>query len=72
MGNGTGQGCAGNYDSMTSAYLWYWSSSEFSAKYAVLLGVDARGTGDDYGFRWYNYGKGYTYDNGRVRPVLAF
>ena len=63
---------AGNYDSMTSAYLWYWSSSEFSAKYAVLLGVDARGKGDDYGFRWYNYGKGYTYDNGRVRPVLAF
>ena len=63
---------AGNYDSMTDAYLWYWSSSETSASNAVNLGVDARGTGDDYGFRWYYYSKGYTYDNGRVRPVLAF
>ena len=60
------------YDSMTDAYLWYWSSSEYSANSAVLLGVDARGTGDDYGFRWYNYVKDYTYGNGRVRPVLAF
>lgn len=60
------------YDSMTDAYLWYWSSSETSASNAVNLGVDARGTGDGCGFRWYNYRKDYTYDNGRVRPVLAF
>lgn len=60
------------YDSMTDAYLWYWSSSEYSADYAVLLGVDARGTGGDCGFRWYNYHKDYTFGNGRVRPVLAF
>lgn len=63
---------AGNYDSMTSAYLWYWSSSEQAAGSAVLLGVEARGTDASCGFRWYNYSKDYTYDNGRVRPVLAF
>ena len=43
---------AGNYDSMTSAYQWYWSSSEYSANYAVGLLVDATVTGGAYGFYW--------------------
>ena len=60
------------YDSMTDAYLWYWSSSEFSADRAVFLDVDATGTGGDYGFLW-----GYDIKDSknvvsRVRPVLAF
>ena len=62
---------SGNYDSMT-AYLLYWSSSEYSASFAASLRVDATGTGGDYGFCWFLYTKNSTYDNGRVRPVLAF
>ena len=60
------------YDSMTDAYLWYWSSSEFSAVYAVLLDVDATDTGGDYGFYWYSSYKDSQGDKYRVRPVLAF
>ena len=61
----------GNYDSMTP-YLWYWSSSENSADYAVGLSVDARDTGDRYGFFWDIPNKGLTNSSSRVRPVLAF
>ncbi len=62
----------GNYDSMTSTYLYYWSSSEYSAVSAVSLYVDATGTGDGYGFSWYSNGKNLTGGYRRVRPVLAF
>ena len=61
----------GNYDSMTP-YLWYWSSSEYSANYAVGLSVDARDTGDRYGFFWDTPNKGLTNVTAAVRPVLAF
>lgn len=63
---------SGNYDSMTSALLYYWSSSEYSANYAVYLGVDATDTGDVYGFYWDTITKDYTVSDIRVRPVLAF
>ena len=63
---------SGNYDSMTSAYLYYWSSSEYSAYDAVVLNVDATDTGGDYGFIWYNFSKDLTDSVNRVRPVLAF
>ena len=63
---------SGNYDSMTSDYLVYWSSSEKSVGYAVILAVDARSTGTSYGFAWLNYGKDGTGDMFLVRPVLAF
>lgn len=63
----------GNYDSMTSEYLFYSSSSENTAEFAVTLGVDATATGSVYGFTFTGYSKN---DNmagsGRVRPVLAF
>ncbi len=62
---------SGNYDSMT-AYLLYWSSSEYSASFAASLRVDATGTGGDYGFCWFLYAKDVPYGNHRVRPVLAF
>ena len=60
------------YDSMTDAYLFYWSSSESSAYNAVKVSVDARGTGGEYGFYWYDRNKDDTSDRHRVRPVLAF
>ncbi|MBQ8711898.1 MAG: hypothetical protein IJ551_03620 [Prevotella sp.] len=60
------------YDSMTDAYLFYWSSSEYSAYNAVKVSVDARGTGGEYGFYWYDRNKDDTSDRHRVRPVLAF
>ena len=63
---------SGNYDSMTSKFLWYWSSSECSADNAVYLSVDAKATGDSYGFWWDNDDKGNAGNNSRVRPVLAF
>ncbi len=63
---------AGNSDSMIPYLLWYWSSSEYSAGSTVCLGVDARGTGVGYGFRWSSNQKGPTSDYNRVRPVLAF
>lgn len=60
------------YDSMTDAYLFYWSSSEYSAYNAVKVSVDATGTGGEYGFYWYDRNKDSTSDRHRVRPVLAF
>ncbi len=63
---------SGNYDSMTSKFLWYWSSSECSADNAVYLSVDATATGDSYGFWWDNDDKGNAGSRSRVRPVLAF
>ena len=60
------------YDSMTDAYLFYWSSSEYSAYNAVKVSVDATGTGGEYGFYWYDRNKDDTSDRHRVRPVLAF
>ena len=62
---------AGNYDSMIP-YLWYWSSSEYSANRAVRLRVDATDTGGDCGFYWLNDDKGSSSAGIRVRPVLAF
>ena len=63
---------SGNYDSMTSDNLYYWSSSEYSASNAVNLNVCAMGTGYGYGFSWYYNAKGDTNSYYRVRPVLAF
>ena len=64
---------SGNYDSMTSEYLYYWSSSENSANLAVRLNVDATNTGGDYGFVWRVDRKdNNTNSSYRVRPVLAF
>ena len=68
---------SGNYDSMTSEYLWYWSSSEFSssenpADRAFSLAVDAAGTGNWKGFGLPHFDKISTSSNIRVRPVLAF
>ena len=63
---------SGNYDSMTSALLHYWSSSEYSADIAVRLRVDNTGTSGGYGLYWdINY-KEFPFSNVRVRPVLAF
>ena len=59
------------YDSVTDAYLWYWSSSEYYATYAVSLDVDATGTGTG-GFYWGIDRKEDPDANNRVRPVLAF
>ena len=63
---------SGNYDSMTSAYLFCWSSSEYSVSSAVGLYVGAQGTGNNYGFRWLFRTKDSEIDGNRVRPVLAF
>ena len=63
---------SGNYDSMTSDNLYYWSSSEYSASNAVNLNVCAMGTGVGYGFSWYYNAKGDTNSYYRVRPVLGF
>ena len=60
------------YDSVTDDYLWYWSSSEYSAYSAVYLYIDATKTGTDYGFDWSYADKDYSYPLNRVRPVLAF
>ena len=71
----SGLNCDGNYDmlsSMTSDYLTYWSSSEYSANHAVNLRVNATGTGGNVGFRWDYSGKAYAGSELRVRPVLAF
>ena len=59
---------SGNYDSMIP-YLGYWSSSEYSFDYTVVLDVNAMKTGDGYGFAWFAAYKDY---NHHVRPVLAF
>ena len=61
---------SGNYDSMTSEWLCYWSSSERSAFGALGLDVEPTGTGSGYGFSWSPNSKDD--DNHRVRPVLAF
>ena len=60
------------YDSVTDDYLIYWSSSEYSANYAVNLIVNATDTGAFYGFYWCYYYKDSSDSNYRVRPVLAF
>lgn len=60
------------YDSVTDDYLWYWSSSEYSAGIAVYLYIDATDTGTNYGFFWLLDVKGNSGAYGRVRPVLAF
>ena len=61
----------GNYDSMKS-YQYYWSSSEYSDLSAVPVGVDASGTGTEYGFCVYVQFKDYESSYFFVRPVLAF
>ena len=59
-----------DYDSVTDNVLWYWSSSELSAVYAVGLAVDATATGTG-SFYWGYNGKDLS-GNNCVRPVLAF
>jgi hypothetical protein len=61
-----------DYDSVTDDYLWYWSSSENSASLAVLLGIEATGTGSGNGFLWGADSKDDPNTRFRVRPVLAF
>ena len=63
---------SGNYDSMTSTYLFIWSSSEYSETQAVGLYVGAQGTGSNYGFRWLFRTKDSGSDGNRVRACLAF
>ena len=63
---------SGNYDSMTSSKLYFWSSSEYSDDGAVVLVVDATGTGSGVGFLWNGFNKDQNFSNRRVRPVLAF
>ena len=60
------------YDSVTDDELWYWSSSESFADFAVYLRVDATGTGANNGFNWFVDDKDYLSTYSRVRPVLAF
>jgi len=60
---------SGNYDSIMSATLYYWSSSENSKDCAVSLGV---GSTSSFGFYWNIGYKDKGYDNYRVRSVLAF
>lgn len=62
---------SGNYDSMTP-YLWYFSSSEHSEQYTILLKMDARETGNYYGFCWLQFSKVQLDNKSRVRPALAF
>lgn len=67
----------GNYDSMISAYWYYQTSSEGSAgDMYVRLGIDATGTGSNYGFFFTDNRKanGNTtqMERYRARPVLAF
>jgi hypothetical protein len=65
-------GTAGtDYDSMMS-YMWYWSSTEYSADNTVDLGVRASGKGSGYGLYWSDVSKTYKSNNVRSRPVLAF
>ncbi len=61
----------GNYDSVTSHSLWYWSSSEYSQRNVVRVFINATLTGDGYGFSVYHGDKSYRYDRW-VRSVLAF
>ena len=66
-----------NYDSMTphdsmEPQRDYWSSSESSVYRAVILNVNAAGTGEDNGFIMLSWTKVDTYGLIRVRPVLAF
>ena len=61
---------AGNYDSMTYNYIFFWSSSEYSSGNAAYLSIDATNIGDQYGFYFSHTGKnGSEYG---VRPILAF
>ncbi len=60
---------SGNYDSMID-YLWFWSSSECTAKNPVTVGVDAKSTGDGQGFEMSNFSSKTS--TNRVRPFLAF
>lgn len=62
---------SGNYDSMTP-YLYYFSSSEHSEQYTILLKMDGRKTGNAYGFCWCQFSKTQQDDKSRVRPALAF
>lgn len=59
---------SGNYDSM-KPYYEYWTSSEYSARSAVVLRVDARSVGTYTGFLW---DIGVKDGSRHVRPVLAF
>jgi hypothetical protein len=61
-----------NYDSMTSTYSYYWSSSEISADKAVGLDARVTSTGESFGFNWSYGDKFYESVYVRVRPVLAF
>ena len=57
----------GNYDSMNSGYLHYWSSSEFNSSDAVYVTI----SDEDGIFVRYDF-KDYIGTNPRVRAILAF
>lgn len=63
---------SGNYDSMTSGSLSYWSSSEYSYSLAVRLFVNATDPEDEFGIYWGGNDKDSKSSYNRVRPVLAF
>lgn len=63
---------SGNYDSMTSSSLWYWSSSEYTLNTAIKVHIDATNTGNEYGFLVYRDFKNTTRTGSRVRACLAF
>lgn len=63
---------SGNYDSMKSGSLYFWSSSESDGRHAWYLGVAANRPGSYSGFKWTEEHKNSSGENKRVRPVLAF
>lgn len=63
---------SGNFDSMKSGSLYFWSSSESDGRHAWYLGVSANRTGSYFGFKWTDEHKNNHTEYHKVRPVLAF
>lgn len=61
---------SGNFDSMKTPMLYYWSSSEFGTSTAVQLAIKANGMTTSHGFYWLSNAKNYS--GSCVRPILAF
>ena len=62
----------GNYDSVTDGLKWYWTSSEYTKKWVVILGIKAMDTGSTYSLYWNHSDKVNSFYTCTVRPVLAF